>query len=181
MHAPALELREVGTVSSTGCQRRVFLFETIGITVHHWCERAADGDEVGARVEIQRLEERPGDHEFHAWEFLLHDPLFRADLFRISTGTPGNFDRAHYHPRFDGRVAGGRVFEPELTADPLSWLAGRLSDLPGLLEKAGRPELVYEPDVRRVREAVPAIIAVVRDYLDVLPEAEPVSGSAAAR
>src|SRR5271165_6946561 len=131
MPAPALELREVGSVSRTGCQRRVFLFETIGITVFHWCERAADGDEIGARVEIQRLEERPGTHEFHAVELLLHDPLFRADLFRLSTGTRGNLDRAHYHPRFTGRSACGRVFEPELTADPVSWLARRLSDLPG--------------------------------------------------
>jgi hypothetical protein len=179
MHAPAVELHDVGTVSATGCQRRVFLFETIGITVQHWRERTAVGDELGARIELQRLEQLPGSHEFHAWELRLYDPLFRADLFRLSTGLPGNFDRAHYHPRFNGREAHGRVFDPELTADPASWLERRLFDLPGLLEQAGHPELADEADVRRVREALPSIVVVVREFLDVLPEASPVPGSAA--
>ena len=64
--SPALELRSVGEVSSAGYLRRVFLFETIGIIAQHWSEQAADGREVGVRVEIQRLDEQPGAREYDA-------------------------------------------------------------------------------------------------------------------
>ncbi len=66
-----------------------------------------------------------------------------------------------------------RVFEPELVTDPVGWLERRLADLPGLLEQAGHPELMHGPDVRRVREALPSTAGVVRESLQVLPEANP--------
>ena len=58
--SPALELRSVGEVSSAGYLRRVFLFETVGITAQHWSEQAGRRPGVGVRVEIQRLDEQPG-------------------------------------------------------------------------------------------------------------------------
>jgi hypothetical protein len=164
----ALELRGVGQVSSAGYLRRVFLFETIGITAQHWSEQASDGREVGVRVEIQRLDERPGDQEYDAVELRLHDPVFRADLFTLETGAPGNFDRAHYH-RFEGRYPGERFFDPALRQDPLGWLAGRLADLDGLLDAAGRPELRHPDDARRVAESAPAVTAAVRELMSMIP------------
>ena len=164
----AMLLRSVGSVSSAGYLRRVFLFETFGITSQLWTERAQDGDEVGVRVEIQRLEEQRGRSEFDAVELRLYDPVFRADLFSLSTNAPGNFDRAHVHERFDGRDPGPRVFEPALTEDPVAWLAGKLSDLDGILEAAGRPELLHSADSRRIADAVPAILAAVEDMLSLI-------------
>jgi hypothetical protein len=164
----ALELRSVGQVSSAGYLRRAFLFETIGITAQLWSEQGDDGREVGVRVEIQRLDEQPGEREYDAVELRLHDPIFRADLFTISSGAPGNFDRAHYH-RFAGRFPGERFFDPALSDDPLAWLAGRLSDLDGLLEAAGRPELRHAADARRVAASGPAVVAAVRDLMSTVP------------
>lgn len=164
----ALELRSVGQVSSAGYLRRVFLFETIGITAQHWSEQASDGREVGVRVEIQRLDEQPGDQEYDAIELRLHDPIFRADLFTLETGAPGNFDRAHYH-RFEGRYPGERFFDPALRQDPLAWLAGRLADLDGLLDAAGRPELRHPGDARRVAESAPAVTAAVHELMLMIP------------
>jgi hypothetical protein len=164
----ALELRSVGQVSSAGYLRRVFLFETIGITAQHWSEETSDGREVGVRVEIQRLDEQPGDHEYDAVELWLHNPVFRADLFTLETGAPGNFDRAHYH-RFEGRYPGERFFDPALSQDPLAWLAGRLADLDALLDAVGRPELRHQADARRVADSAPAVTAAVRELMSMIP------------
>jgi hypothetical protein len=169
-----LELRSVGEVSSAGYLRRAFLFETVGITAQLWSEQAGDGRETGVRVEMQRLDEQPGASEYDAVELRLHDPIFRADLFRIDTGAAGNFDRAHYH-RFEGRFPGERFFDPALSSDPLAWLAARLSDLDAMLEAAGRPELRHTPDARRVAEAAPAVVAAVADLMSLIhdPSAGP--------
>jgi hypothetical protein len=175
MSTTAPELRSVGEVSSAGYVRRAFLFETVGITAQLWSEQGGDGREAGVRVEMQRLDEQPGASEYDAVELRLHDPIFRADLFRIDTGAPGNFDRAHYH-RFEGRYPGERFFDPALGSDPLTWLAARLSDLDALLEAAGRPELRHAADARRVAQAVPAVVAAVSDLMSLIPD--PAAGPA---
>jgi len=164
------ELRSVGQVSSAGYLRRVFLFETIGITAQLWSEEASDGREIGVRVEMQRLDEQPGEREYDAVELRLHDPIFRADLFTIDTGAPGNFDRAHYHS-FEGRFPGERFFDPGLTDSPLTWLSGRLSDLDELLQAVGRPELRHTADARRVAESVPSVVAAVQELMSTIPDA----------
>jgi hypothetical protein len=166
------ELRSVGQVSSAGYLRRAFLFETIGITAQLWSEQSSDGQEIGVRVEMQRLDEQPGEGEYDAVELRLHDPIFRADLFTIDTGASGNFDRAHYH-RFEGRFPGERFFDPALTDSPVTWLADRLSDLDGLLEASGRPELQHAADARRVAESAPSIVAAVQELMSMIPEALP--------
>ena len=164
------ELRSVGQVSSASYLRRVFLFETIGITAQLWSEQASDGQEIGVRVEMQRLDEEPGECEYDAVELRLHDPIFRADLFTIDTGVPGNFDRAHYHS-FEGRFPGERFFDPALTDSPLAWLSGRLSDLDGLLQAVGRPELRHTADARRVAESAPSVVAAVQELMSMIPDA----------
>ena len=169
MHAPDLELKEVGSVGRAGYVRWAFMFQTIAITVQHSGLRAADGEEVGVRVEIQRLEEHWGADESEAVELRIFDPIFRADLFSLSRGSPGNFDRAHYHPSFNGRDPGERVFAVEFTDNPIAWLREKLSDLGGLLETAGRPELVNNADSARVAAAVPSIVEAVTQFLDSVP------------
>lgn len=165
MRAPDLEMKDVGALSSAGYERWIFAFETISIMVQHAGTRAAGDEEVGVRVEIQQLEEQSGRTESDAIEMRLYDPIFRADLFALSSGEPGNIDGAHYHPYFDGRDPGDRVFDPALTDDPIGWLTLALSDLDGLLETAGRPELAHRADTSRVAAAVPSIIEAVRMFL----------------
>ena len=169
VQGPEFELRNFGEMSGMGYRRQAFMFDTVAVTVNHHCIYASDGDEVGVRVEVQQLEATPGATESDAFELRLHGPLFRADLFSLSTGGPDNMDRAHYHPYFEGRDPGDRLFEPEIVEDPMGWLSGKLSDLPALLRTSRHPELVDEADAARVAESTPSIVAVVSEYLEEVP------------
>src|SRR4249920_699770 len=81
------------------------------------------GDENGARIQIRRVQ---GDAEPGTQ---LGAPIWRGDLFRLTDGPPGNWDRAHYHPRFQGLEAGTRHMDPALKQDPISWALAQLGDL----------------------------------------------------
>jgi hypothetical protein len=166
----ALELHTVGDVSESGYFRRAFLFERLALTAQHWTEHAADGDEVGVRVELQELREERGVSEFDAVELLVHRPIWRADLFRLSTADPGNFARAHFHDRFSGREPSHRRWDEELKAEPVGWLATQLGDPDALLESAGRADLAGTADSRRIVEAIPQVLADVRALLAAVPD-----------
>ena len=56
-------------------------------------------------------------------------PLWRADLFDRLGSTPGRFDAAHYHPRFNGNEPCDRHWDRALTAAPWDWLADQISSL----------------------------------------------------
>jgi hypothetical protein len=94
-------------------------------------------------------------------------PVWRADLLESVDGRPGSFDRTHHHPVFTGWEPGRRVFVRELSADPLGWLAGKLSDLDALLASAGWPADVAGPDdAESLRRVVPEIVAATRRLLE---------------
>jgi hypothetical protein len=60
-----------------------------------------------------------------------------------------------------------RVFERELSADPLGWLAGKLADLDGLLAEARFPADTAGPaDATDLRDAAPEIVAATGKLLD---------------
>lgn len=154
-----------GQVSGSGYQRLAFLFQTVGITMQHYRIHADEGDELGVRVEIQHLDARPGPDESDAWELRLHAPIFRADLFTLSTGVPGNLERAHYHPIFSGRSPIERVFDVRIRTEPLTWLTDVLSDFDALLTAAGCAHLAGRGDGARVAAALPAIVEAVEQFL----------------
>jgi hypothetical protein len=93
------------------------------------------GDENGARIQIRRVQ---GGAEAGTQ---LAEPLWRGDLFRLTRGREGNWDRAHYHPRFHGLEAGDRVMDPELTRNPINWALVQLSDIQALATRAAAADL----------------------------------------
>jgi len=111
------------------------------------------GNEHGARIQVRRVQsaDEPGTQ--------LAEPLWRGDLFRLTEGAAGNWDRAHYHPRFDGLQAGSRRTDPQLTKDPISWALAQLSDLHGLATNAAAPDLAaasseLQPQVDDLRDEI---------------------------
>jgi hypothetical protein len=144
-----------------------------------------EGAERGVRLEL-RLLERGDLHGsiYSAQPIAVGRPVWRADLLESVAGPPGSHDRTHHHPAFQGWEPGRRHFVPELSADPLGWVATRLADLDGLLREAGvDPAEVGPDDADQLRAAVPEITAALRRLLERVragelarpPEAELVS------
>jgi hypothetical protein len=139
-----------------------FLIGGVGITVRHWVEPPDAGEECGARLEIQRIEEEPPEVFYAASARCLRQPVLRADLFTRIAGAPGNWDAAHYHPRFDDRwIPCDRVWDPQLTSNPDGWLRTKLQGLRGTLQECGAPDLAETIDQAAVDRALPHIMAAV--------------------
>ncbi len=127
-----------------------------------------EGPERGVRLEVRALERLPLEGGIYsAQPILVGRPVWRADLLE-AVDHPGTLDRAHHHPTFDGWDPCERVFEPDLTADPLGWVATRLSGFDGL-----------------PAAAVPEILDTVRSLLDRIRTGElaqaPEEGGASVR
>jgi hypothetical protein len=133
--------------------RYAFIFrDAFAITVEPFVVLdARSGDEHGARIQIRRVKAgvEPGEQ--------LAEPIWRGDLFRLTDGSSNNWDRAHYHPRFQGLQAGSRVTDPELSKDPIAWALGQLTDLKTLAANAAAPDFEavaaeIQPQVDDLRE-----------------------------
>ena len=151
-----------------------FLFERFAVTVKQWIEHAPGGDERGARVEIQRLEAHPTGSQYATVPLALTEPVWRADLFTLISGAPGNFDSAHYHPHFDGLEPSERYWADDLPGDPVAWLSTQLTDhLDALLLAGGAQDLAGGPEADDVRAAVPDILDRVRRCMSPTPLSSP--------
>ncbi len=151
-----------------------FGFDSLGVVVgdmYFIDPKPAAGQETperGVRLEL-RLVDRAEPHGsiYAGIPISFTRPVWRVDLFGSTESPPGTLDRAHHHPRFDGWEPGRRHFVPELSADPLSWLADQLADPAAVLARAGvESHEVTEADKTALAAAAPEIIASVKRMLE---------------
>ena len=170
---------------------QAFAFEKVGVVVGDIYfqdptpAKGQEGPEHGVRLELRVFDrgELKGSI-YSAVPISVGRPLFRVDLLEAVDGTPGSYDRTHYHARF-GRNwdPHPRIFERALSQDPLGWLAGQLADLPGILDRAGVPQDIADPaDAGSLKDMAPAIVATASAMLDRIRAGElgqPPSGDSA--
>ncbi len=150
-----------------------FGFERVGVFVSDLYfvnprpAKGHEGAERGVRVELRALERRPlRGSIYSAQPIAVDQPLWRVDLLEAVASAPGSLDRAHHHPAFDGWEPGDRHFVEELSAAPVEWLAGELTDLDAVLARAGvAPGTAGPGDAAALRDTVPEIRDVVRRLL----------------
>jgi len=124
--------------------------------------------ERGVRLEVRLLArgELQGSI-YSAQPIEIGRPVWRVDLLESADGPPGTFDRTHHHPGLKGWEPGRRVFDKNLSADPVGWLGSRLSDLEGLLEAVGLGGDPADPrDAESLRECLPEVLAAVSRLLE---------------
>jgi hypothetical protein len=169
-----------------------FGFENLGVVVGdmYFIDPAPlagqETPERGVRLELRLIDRaQPQGSIYAGVPVTFNRPVWRVDLFGSTESPPGTLDRAHHHPRFDGWEPGRRHFVPELSADPLSWLADELADPPAVLARAGvGADEVTQADITGLAAAAPEIVAAVKRLLDGVREgtlapapAEPVAAA----
>jgi hypothetical protein len=126
-----------------------------------------EGPEHGVRLEVRMLQ--PGELTgsiYSSRPITVAEPVWRADLLESADGPPGSFNRTHHHPNVHGWEPGHRVFDRELSADPVGWVGSVLSDLEGLLKQAGiESDDTLAADADKLRETVPEVCRAVSTML----------------
>lgn len=152
----------------------VFGFERVGVVagdlyfVDPNPERSQQGAEHGVRLEVRLMERGPLQGSvYSAQPISIGRAVWRADLLETVDGPPGSFDRTHYHPGLQDWEPGPRVFDRDMSAHPLEWVAGRLSDLKSLLAESGvSPDPADAGDAEELRQRAPEITDAVGRLLD---------------
>lgn len=147
-------------------------FDRIGVVVSDiWfsdpnAAAGQEGAERGVRLELRMFErdELKGS-PYSAVPIRVDRPVWRLDLLETVESEPGSLNRAHHHPRFHGWEPGHRVFVEELSADPVSWVRDRFAAIEGVLDEAGIDPAELGPDVERLRDAGPEVVATVEHLL----------------
>lgn len=166
----AAEMRHVGVVSEVADITYAFFVDGMALTVRRWTEHTDDGDETGARLELQRLhEDRSQGTEFAMPTVLLGAPIWRADLFRLGPGQ--TLERAHHHPRFTNGEPCDRVWlAEEDAAEPLVWTERVLTaGLEALLQGAGAADLYGAATQRQLAEVLPLAMLAAKACLETAP------------
>ena len=104
-------------------------------------ETGPDVRERGVRIEFRAVDEHREGSIYASDPWTVRPAFCRLDL--LESG-PGRADRIHWHPRVEDGEPGDRVFDAELTADPIAWLRDRLRDLPAFLRRTAEPELAVD-------------------------------------
>jgi hypothetical protein len=151
-----------------------FGFESLGVVVGDMFfvdptpNEGQETPERGVRLELRIVDrDAPQGSIYAGVPITFGRPVWRVDLFGSTETPPELLDRAHHHPRFNGWEPGRRNFVPELSADPVSWLAGELAAPDAVLARAGvNPEDVPDADKAGLAAAAPDIVAAVKRMLD---------------
>jgi hypothetical protein len=120
-----------------GTVQHILTLSRNAVVVRHWFEIDLEDAsmEHGARIELRELTAHPRRGSESAAQLITLDrPLWRADLFDRLADQPGSFGAAHYHREFSGNEPCARIWDPELTAGPWSWLRdqfARPGEVPG--------------------------------------------------
>lgn len=131
-----------------------------------------EGPERGVRLELRFLESAEREGSIYASRRIgVGRPIWRAD-FLESESNPGTLDRAHHHPRMSGWEPGVRKFEPELSADPLSWLADKLEHLEDVVDPSVVREFDIEGELDQLQMASGETLAMLRQMLDRIGRGE---------
>jgi hypothetical protein len=159
---------------------QVFGFERVGVVLGDIYfidpnpKPGQEGPERGIRLELRMLE--PGEligSIYSARPITIAEPVWRVDLLESADGPPGSLNRAHHHPQMGDWEPRSRVFDRDLSADPVSWLATQLSDLEGLLGRAGiEVDDQLAADADRLRDSVPDVQRAVSLMLDKVKAGE---------
>jgi hypothetical protein len=154
---------------------QAFVFEKVGVVVGDIYfldpdpHPGQEGPEHGVRLELRVFDRGELKSSIYsAVPIAAGKPIWRVDLLEAVDGKPGSFNRTHHHPRFTDRWDPvSRLFERELSQDPLGWLGGQLADLPGILNRAEAPPDIAGPsDAASLKEMAPAIVSVASMMLD---------------
>jgi hypothetical protein len=152
---------------------QVFAFDRIGVALSdlYFVDPnpipGQEGAERGVRLEVRVL--RQGELTgsiYSARPIEVAEPVWRADLLEAADA-PGTLNRAHHHPAMRDWEPRSRAFDPQMTASPVAWVGQELSNLEGLLDRAGLgadSELAADADA--LREAVPEITRALSNLLD---------------
>jgi hypothetical protein len=157
-----------------------FAFEGLGVVIGDMYfvdpnpRAGQETPERGVRLELRLVDRAEPQGSIYAGvPISFTRPVWRVDIFGSTESPPGTLDRAHHHPRFNGWEPGRRHFVPELSADPLSWLADQLADPATVLARAGvDADEVTEADKTGLAAAAPEIVAVVKRMLDGVRDGE---------
>ncbi|MFY2861072.1 hypothetical protein ACOJVU_15210 [Mycobacterium sp. THU-M104] len=157
-----------------------FGFDTLGVVVGDMFfvdPSPLEGQETperGVRLELRLVDRGAPQGSIYAGVPISFDrPVWRVDLFGSTESPPGTLDRAHHHPRFNGWEPGRRNFVPELSADPVSWLAGQLADPAAVLARAGvDADEVTEADKTALAASAPEILATVKRMLEQVADGQ---------
>jgi hypothetical protein len=157
-----------------GFMLQLFGFDRIGVVVGDLYfldpvqKNGQEGAEHGVRLEVRMLE--PGELKgsiYSSRPISIGAPVWRADLLETVDGPPGSMNRTHHHPKMRDWEPRGRTFDAELSADPVGWLGKQLSDLEGLLDRAGiEVDAELAADADRLRDVVPDVQRAVTTMLD---------------
>jgi hypothetical protein len=142
-----------------------FVYNETAILVRHWFEVSLKDShlEHGVRLELRLREPQPlRGSESAAQRIAVDRPVWRADLFDRLDGTPGAFEAAHFHPRFEGDEPCARNWADEIKATPWDWLHGQLSDIAAVAEAGGVSLSDPAADTEQIRADAPEIVAVAR-------------------
>jgi hypothetical protein len=159
---------------------QVFGFDRIGVVIGdiYFIDPAPakgqEGPEHGVRLEVRMLE--PGELTgsiYSARPISIAEPIWRLDLLESTDGPPGSLNRAHHHPNMRNWEPNRRVFDRDLSSDPVGFVGTLLSDLEGLLSRAGIDvDDTLAADARSLRQAVPELQRVVSGMLDQVKAGE---------